>query len=296
MINKFKTGFSRTGIMFLAPTILFIIVCLIIPLIWTIILSMLDWNGFSKAEWVGFKNFSDSFTDEVLMKALFNSVFYALVSTLGAVTMGLFTATLLLKMGTKEGSFYRLVLYAPAMLPIAVVGMMFTFFYNPTIGVVNQLLELVGLKELTRVWLQDSATAMPAIIFAAIWKNIGTNMVLCFAAMQAIPKSLYESSYMDGAGFFKQTFSITYPLIKPMILLTSINTLGLQFKSYGLIKTMTNGGPGTLTATVPIQIVKTGFGYGYFGSAASMAIILTIVVATSILITRFVLKGESYEF
>jgi ABC-type sugar transport system permease subunit len=282
--------------MFLTPAVLFIIASLVLPLIWTIVLSMQEWDGFHSPEWVGLSNYRDSFGSKVLMKSLLNSVYYGLASTAWSVILGLFTATLLLNMGRKEGGFFRLVLYSPAMLPIAVVGMMFVFFYNPTIGVVNQLLEIVGLERFQQVWLQDSRTAMPAIIVAAVWKNMGANMVLCFAAMQAIPKSLYESSYMDGADFWRQTFSITYPLIRPMILLTTINTLGRQYKSYGIIKTMTDGGPGNLTATVPIQIVKTGFGFGYFGSAASMAVILTIVVAISILITRFVLNGDSYEF
>ena len=296
MKKRRKTEVSKTGLLFLSPTVLFIIAALIIPFIWTMVLSMQEWNGFNPATWVGMSNFTESFGDKVLMKSLFNSVYYALLSTAGSVILGLLIATLLLKMGSKEGSFYRLILYSPAMLPIAVVGMMFTFFYNPSIGLVNQLLEVVGLERFAQVWLQDSHTAMPAIIIAAIYKNVGANMILCFAAMQSIPLSLYESSRIDGAKFWQQTFKITYPLIQPMILLTTINTLGRQYKSYGLIKVMTDGGPGTLTATVPIQIVKTGFGFGYFGSAASMAIILTVVVAISILITRFILRGESYEY
>lgn len=296
MKKRRKIEVSKTGLLFLSPTVLFIIAALIIPFVWTIVLSMQEWNGFNPATWVGMSNFTDSFGDKVLMKSLFNSVYYALISTAGSVILGLLIATLLLKMGSKEGSFYRLILYSPAMLPIAVVGMMFTFFYNPSIGLVNQLLEVVGLERFAQVWLQDAHTAMPAIIIAAIYKNVGANMILCFAAMQSIPTSLYESSRIDGARFWQQTFKITYPLIQPMILLTTINTLGRQYKSYGLIKVMTDGGPGTLTATVPIQIVKTGFGFGYFGSAASMAIILTVVVAISILITRFILRGESYEY
>jgi len=291
-----KIGVSKTGLLFLLPTILFVLASLVIPFIWTIVLSFQDWNGFNTPQWVWFSNFKDSFSDKVVLKSLFNSVYYAIVSTAGSVVLGLGLATLLLKMGRKEGSVIRLVLYSPAMLPIAVVGLMFTFFYNPNMGLVNKFLELIGLETLARVWLQESQTAMPAIIVAAIWKNAGTNMVLCYAAMQAIPTSLYESCQIEGASFWKQTISITYPLIKPMILLTTINTLGRQYKSYGLIFTMTSGGPGTLTATVPITMVKTGFSFGYFGSAASMGIILTVVVTASILITRVFLRGESYEY
>lgn len=291
-----RVKISKTGLMFLSPTLIFVIVSSVIPFIWTIILSFQQWDGFASPEWVGISNYAKSFSDPVMMKSLLNSVYYALVSTAGSVILGLLLATLLLRLGRKEGSIIRLILYSPAMLPIAVVGLMFTFFYSPTSGLINQFLELVGLESWTRIWLQEAGTAMPAIIVAAIWKYAGSTMILCFAAMQSIPKSLYESSHIDGAGFWKQTFKITYPLIKPMILLTTINTLGIQYKSFGLIFTMTQGGPGTLTTTVPITMVKRAFSFGYFGEAASLGIILTVVVAVCIILTRVIFRGEDYEY
>jgi len=287
---------SKTGLAFLLPAVLFIIAFSVVPLIWSFILAFQSWDGFGTPEYVGLSNFKYTFGDKVAMKSLYNSVYYALASTAGSVILGLFFASLLIKVNGREGSVIRMILYSPALLPIAVVGLMFTFFYNPTVGLVNQLLTVVGLESWTKVWLQDSKTAMNAIVVAAIWKNIGANMILCYAAMQSIPNSLYEASIVDGAGFWKQMFKITYPLIKPMILLTTINTLGRQYKSYGLIYTMTNGGPGTLTTTVPITMIKTAFGWGYMGKAAAMGLILTVVVAISILITKYVLRGEDYEY
>ncbi len=290
-----QKSISWVGFLFLLPTVLFIFWALIIPFIWTLILSFQEWTGFGKAEWVGLSNLIEAVQNPSIRKALFNSIYYALASTAGAVILGLVLSTCLYRMGRRESSVMRLILYSPAMLPVAVVGLMFTFFYNPTIGLVNQFLELINAENLTRVWLQDKSTAMLSIIVAAIWKSTGANMILCFAAMQTIPQSLFESSYMDGAKYWQQTFKITFPLIKPMILLTTINTLGQQYKSFGLIFTMTQGGPGELTTTIPIKMVKTAFSFGYFGEAAAMGILLTCVVVLSVLGTRWLLRSDDYE-
>jgi raffinose/stachyose/melibiose transport system permease protein len=210
--------------------------------------------------------------------------------------LGLLFAVLILRLSQREGGIFRLILYSPAMLPTAVVGIMFVFFFNPEMGLLNNFLRLVGLGGLQHVWLQEKGTAMACIIFVAIWKCAGSVMMLTFAALQGVPRSLYESSYLDGAGFMQQMRKIGFPLIKPMILLATINTLGAQFKSYDLIFTMTQGGPADLTTTVPIVMKKTAFIYGSFGSAAAMGVLFTIVVAVSILLIRWCLRGETYEY
>jgi len=107
---------------------------------------------------------------------------------------------------------------------------------------------------------------------------------------------LYESCELDGAGYFKQVRYITYPLIKPMILLATVNTLGTQYKTFDLIFTMTQGGPGDLTYTIPINMTKVAFTYGNFGSAAAMGGIFTVVVIASIVLVRWMLRGEEYEY
>ena len=284
------------GFLFLLPAVAFIIYSSVIPFIWNIWLSFHQWNGFTAPEFVGLKNYIDVIKHEVTLKSLYNSVFYAFLASAGGVILGLFLATLVSELTGREGSIFRLILFSPAMLPTAVVGLMFIFVYNPEMGLLNQFLELVGAENLTRVWLQDKKTAMLAIVFVAIWKASGSIMLLCFAAMQTIPKSIYESAKIDGASFIRRTFMITYPLIKPIILLASVNALGNHFKSFDLIYVMTQGGPGTLTYTVPINMTKIAFNFGRFGNAAAQGVIFTSVVILSILLVNVVLRGEHYEF
>ena len=291
-----RKSLSMTGLLFLAPALLFVVAANVVPFVWNTVLSLLQWDGFGAPAFIGFENFKVAIADSLVISSLKNSMVYAFASTLGAVLLGLLMATLLFKLTGRGGAALRLILYSPSMIPTAVVGVMFVFFYNPVMGLLNNLLKLIGLQNLAGVWLQDKSTAMPCIIFVAIWKCAGSVMLLCYAAMQSIPGSLYESGSLDGAGYFTQMRLITYPLIQPMILLATINTLGSQFKSYDLIQTMTQGGPGNLTATVPIVMTKTAFNFGYFGRAAAQGVIFTLAVALSIAIVRRLLRGETYEF
>lgn len=293
---KVKNRIPLIGTAFLIPAAIFIVMFNVIPFFWNLILSFQTWNGFSDPEFAGFANFVSNFKDPLVRKALLNSIIYAFGSTAGSVILGIAFAVLIIRLAQKEGSVFRLILYSPAMLPTAVVGVMFVFFFNAEMGLLNKFLELIGLESLQHVWLQDKSTAMACIIFVAVWKNAGTVMLMVFAAMQGIPASLYECSRLDGASFMQQMTKIVFPLIKPMIQLATVNTLGAQFKSYDLIFTMTQGGPANLTTTVPIVMKKTAFAFGKFGPAASLGVLFTIVVAVSIVLVRRSLRGETYEY
>lgn len=296
MSKKRKITTKVMGILFMVPITVFLVYSVIIPFIWNIILSFQKWDGMGKAQFVGISNYLDAFQDELVFKSILNSVIFALGSTVGAVVLGLFLATLVFRIVDRSAPIFRLILFSPAMLPAAVVGLMFTFMYNPEMGLINNLLDTIGLDNLKHIWLQEKGTAMICIILASVWKASGSVMLLCFAAMQTVPESLYESCKLDGAGYWRMIRHITLPLIKPMILLSAMNTMGAQFKTYDIIYVMTQGGPGTLTYTTPIYMTKMAFSFGKFGYAASMGVIFTVVVIAFILLTKRLLKGESYEF
>lgn len=284
------------GYAYLLPAAVLIALFSVIPFFWNFYLSFQKWSGFGEPEFVALQNYISTFTNPQMRSAFLNSLLYAFASTLGGVVLGVLFAVLIFRLSSREGSVFRLILYSPAMLPTAVVGIMFVFFFNPEMGLLNSFLKLIGLESLQHVWLQDKSTAMACIIFVAIWKCAGSVMMLVFAAMQGIPSTLYESSYLDGATFIQQLTRITFPLIKPMLMLATINTLGVQFKSYDLVYTMTQGGPGTLTATVPILMKKMAFSFGSFGSAAAAGALFTVAVAVSLLLVRAALRGEDYEY
>ena len=136
-MKKKKSSISITGIIYLIPALIFVIGFNVIPFVWNTILSFQSWNGFTTAEFVGLKNFKTVIADPVFLRSLFNSILYAVCSTTGGVLLGLMLATFIYKLGDKEGSVFRLILYSPAMVPTAVVGLMFVFFFNPEMGLLN---------------------------------------------------------------------------------------------------------------------------------------------------------------
>ena len=284
------------GYLFMIPAVIFLLYATVVPFVWNFGLSFVKWDGFGAPKFVGLKNFTKVFQDKDLLKSLWNSIYYAITTTVGGVLVGLLMAVLVIRLAGKEGSIFRLILFSPSMLPVSVAGLMFTFFFNSEMGLLNQFLGLIGLESLQHVWLQDKETAMACIIFVAIWKRAGQMMMLIFAAIQTIPNDLFEAARLDGADHMKQLWYIILPLVRPMILLATINSLGSQYKSYDLIFTMTRGGPGNLTTTVPIEMTKIAFTYGRFGQSAAMGVIFTVVVVGSILVAQKLLKGEEYEF
>ncbi len=289
------SGVSWTGILFLAPAIVFLLYANFVPFFWNLVLSFQKWNGFKAATWVGIRNFKRAFADELVWKSLYNSVFLAFVSTAGAVILGILLAAFLYRLGQREGSIFRLILFMPSMLPIAIVALLFTFIYNPTMGILNNFLILLGHSDWTTAWLEDKNTVLLCIALVNVFRMTGTTMLLCFAAMQVIPTSFLESSILDGAGYPQQYFQIILPLIKPTILLSTINTLTTNFKTYDTVFILTRGGPGNLSKTVPIYMTESAFINSEFGFSAAMGVILTITITLIILALRKTLEVEQYE-
>ena len=295
---QIKKSFTKTitGILFLIPTLIFVAFSLFIPTIWNFILSFQEWDGFNDKKWVLFSNYIKAFQDDVLLKCLYNSVFLAVVTTLSSVVLGVILAGLIFRLGRVEGSIYRLIIFMPVMIPLAIIGLLFTFIYNPEMGLLNQFLVLIGLKGLTAAWLENQATIMWCIAIVGIWRITGLTMMLSFAGMQMIPVSLFESCKLDGAGYFRQFFSIMLPLVKPIIQLSTVFTLAISFKTYDLVFVMTKGGPAGFSKTIPLHMIDTSFGYNEFGYSSAMGFILTVIVMAIILLVNKFLGGEQYEF
>lgn len=295
-MRKGKTNRRILTALFLLPAFAFIAYALYVPFIWNGILSFQKWDGFHDPLWVGIQNYSKALTDHTALLSMKNSLFLGTVSTLGAVVLGILLAALVYKVYQKEGAFYRLIAFMPVMLPTAVVGLLFTFFFNPEMGLLNNFLRAVGLGGMTQAWLENKNTVLWCIAFVNIWKMSGLTMMLSFAAMQMLPASVFESSKLDGAGYPRQFFSLILPLIKPTVLVAAVYTLTVNFKSYDVVSIMTGGGPGTVSYVVPINMVKTAFNLGNFGYAAAQGVIITLLVIALVVILRRVLRGDAYEY
>lgn len=284
------------GWIFLFPSILMYVVFMIYPLLRTFYLSLTDWSGFGQARHIGLNNFLSIFTDTMFRKALQNTLYFAVVSGILSVIVGIAMAWLNLYIRKMEGQVTRTMLFVPNMIAPTITGLLFMFIFTEDIGLMNNFLRAVGLDGLTTAWLANSETVRPSIVVAQIWRQFGLTMILCFAGFQGIPSELIESAQMDGAGTLKVLTRIMLPLIKPQIELATMFTLLGGLKIYDSVVSLTGGGPARQTVVLPMYIIENAFTYSKFGYASAMCVALIFVVLVFIILLRIIFRGENYEY
>lgn len=284
------------GWAFLLPSILLYAVFMIYPLLRTFYLSLTSWSGFGEAEYIGFSNFLSLFTDTMFLRALKNTLYFAVVSGILSVLAGILMAWLNLFIRRLEGQVTRTILFVPNMIAPTITGLLFMFIFTEDIGLLNNILRAVGLDRLATAWLVNPKTVGPSIVAAQIWRQFGLTMILCFAGFQGIPAGLIEAARIDGAGVFKVFTRVMLPLIKPQIELATMFTLLGGLKIYDSVVSLTGGGPARQTVVLPMYIIENAFTYSKFGYASAMCVAFLFIVLVFIILLRFVFRGENYEY
>lgn len=281
---------------FIAPGIILFTLILLVPICQAVYYSLCDWDALTKPEFVGFGNYIKLLTnDETMRTALKNSLFFMIFSAVSQQIVGLLLAALLTNI--KRGrNFFKNVIYLPAVLSSAALGLLWSFIFNPKMGI-NQFLALFGIEG--PLWLMETSgfivLPMWVIAFVAMWQYTGTTMMLYMAQITGISKSLYEASYIDGANKWKAFIHITLPLIKPMVATTlSLNCIG-SLKFFDLVYNMTQGGPNHRTEVLATHLYEEGFKYFKYGYASAIGITLLLMcLLVTFLVNKFI-KVEDYE-
>lgn len=283
-------------ILFVAPAFILFTAVLLVPICQALYYSLCNWNALTGAEFTGLDNFKKLFTEDATMRtALKNSIFFMLFSAVSQQFMGLLLAALLTNV--KRGrNLFKNIYYLPAVLSSAALGLLWSFLFNPKMGI-NQLLSLIGIKG--PLWLMDTkgyiVLPMWVIAFVALWQYVGTTMMLYMAQIAGISGSLYEASYIDGAGRFKSFCHVTIPLIKPMIATSlSLNCIG-SLKFFDLVYNMTQGGPNHRTDVLATHLYNQGFQYFKYGYASAIGVVLLVLCIIVTFIISKCLKTEDYE-
>jgi len=293
--SALKRRYMVKGFAFLMPATFVYLFFAVIPFLDNMILSFQSWNGFSPRFFVGLDNYIDSFKDANFLLAIKNSVYLGVVSSLISVMVGVLFAWLLLYVGRRSGSFFRTILFSPSMIPAVITALIFSFVFEPEIGILNQLLRLMNLGGLQKAWLTNRATVLNSLLFVSAWKQVGLTMVLCFAGMQAISTSLLESARIEGAGDWIIFRKIILPLIMGFVQLSAIFALMSGLKIYDTVLALTNGGPGKFSVVMPMWIMQNAFSFNRYGYGAAMSVVFVVIVLIGMLLTRSLIKGESYE-
>ena len=283
------------GWTFLLPSILLYAVFMIYPLLRTFYLSFTSWSGFGEAQYIGPDNFFSLFADTMFLRALKNTLYFAIVSGILSVLEGILMAWLNLFIRKMEGQITRTILFVPNMIAPTITGLLFMFILTEDIGLLNNILRAVGMERLATAWLVNPATVRPSIVVAQIWRQFGLTMILCFAGFQGIPAGLIESAQIDGASTFKVFTGIMLPLIKPQIELATMFTFLGGLKIYDSVVSLTGGGPARQTVVLPMYIIENAFTYSKFGYASAMCVAFLFIVLAFIILLRFLFRGEKIE-
>jgi multiple sugar transport system permease protein len=239
--------------------------------------SMTKWNLLRPPEFLGIDNYVEVLTDPKFHKALLNTLYY-MVGYLPLVLVGALAVALLLNSKLKGLAFFRGIYFLPVVTSWVVVALLWKWLLSPEGGFVNYILGIFGIDG--PGWWTDPNWAMPSIILASVWKDLGFNMLILLAGLQAIPDQLYEAARIDGAGIWRRIRSITLPLLTPSILFVMILAMIGAFQVFDEVYVMTEGGPAGATTVVMEQVVKNAFKYGLMGEASAMSWILFAIILT----------------
>jgi len=279
---------NLNGWAFAAPFLAFFLVFLVWPLLYGLYMSMTgkSLTGANDSV-IGFANYAEALADADMWHSLGNTLYFTVISTVPLVIVALIMAALV-NVGLPAQWLWRLSYFAPYLLASTVVSLFFTWMYNPQLGLINDSLAKIGLPKVA--WLNDPGVAMWAIVIATLWWTVGFNFLLYLAAMQNIPAQHYEAASLDGAGAWRQFFSITLPQLAPTTVMIVLLQVLASLKIFDQVYQMTAGGPGGATRPVVQYIFETGFtGYRLGYSAAISYIFFGLIVAVSViqfLVTR----------
>ena len=268
----------------LAPAMILYILFRIIPTFQVFRMSLFKTSALSKKEkFVGFDNFISLFQDKAFIRSFQNTILLIVVVTIVTLVLAVFFAAILTTEKIRGSNFFRIIFYIPNILSIVVVSGIFSAIYDPGRGLVDSILQIVGLKGPKAGWLGDQNIVIYSIAMALIWQAVGYYMVMYMAGMANIPDSLYEAAELDGAGKINKFFTITLPLvwlnIRATLSFFIISTINLSFL---LVVPLTDGGPDGATEVFLSYMYKQAYtnqSYGYGMAIGVMVFVFSFALS-----------------
>ncbi|MGB8451537.1 MAG: sugar ABC transporter permease [Anaerocolumna sp.] len=282
LVKKPKLFITVCTLPVLALTFIF----MIFPMFNAIYLSFTDSTSLNvglNSDFIGLDNYKYMFQDKSFLLALKNTLKIMAVVPVVTLFFSLIFAFILTQSKVKEKAFYRTVFFFPSIISLTIVGIVWSFIFNPTKGILNHILEILNLKNLQHAWLGESKTALWCVAAALIWQAVGYYMVMYIASIDGISGEVYEAAEVDGAGGIKKFFYITLPLLRNSIGITYVLSLsGTINLSFTLSNIMTAGGPNGASSVLLQYMYTQGMrnaNFGYAMAIAMFTLILAILLA-----------------
>lgn len=281
------------GWAFVAPALLFYAVFALWPLFLTLEYSLYRWDGIGPSTWVGLENYSKVFTDPDLVKTIGNAFKLIVFFSAIPVVLGLVLASTIRQVATSRLAVVaRTVLFLPQVIPLVAAGIAWSWMLSST-GVVNQLLSNIGLDGVTRAWLGDFSTALPAVGLIGAWVLLGLCTLLLLAGISKIDPALYEAARLDGAGPLREFVHITMPALRQEIGVCVTVTVIAALASFDIVYISTQGGPGNATMVPGLEIYYQAFSERQVGVASALAAVLMVLVLLCVLPIQWLTRDRA---
>jgi multiple sugar transport system permease protein len=261
---------------FILPNLIGFAIFTLIPILFSLGLAFMNWDGANKISWAGFDNFLQLLDDETFQIALKNTLVYV-GGTVPLTMIAALGLALLLNRPLYGREIFRTIFFFPYVASLVAVAVVWNLLFFPSAGPVNELLSSLGVENPPR-WAASVDWAMITVILASVWKSMGYYMVIYLAALQGIPSILYEAAEIDGADAWQKFRHVTLPLLTPATFFISVILTIASFKVFDLIMVMTGGGPGRATNVLVIHTYNTAFREFRFGYSSAIAMVLFALV------------------
>ena len=298
--SAFGNRVGLAGYFFVAPSIIFLLIFVILPILAAFYYSLTDYDLMRAPQLVGVKNYLNLLDDDRYHRAVTNTLFFAFGTVPSGIVTSLFLAVLINR--SIRGIYtFRALFYLPVVSSMVSVSLIWLWFYEPQFGLLNDIFESLGLPRLK--WLRAAETSMLSIIIMSVWKNMGLNMVIYLAGLQGIAPHLYEAAEIDGAGRVSTFFRITLPLLAPttlfVVIVYFIGALQMFVQVWVMNPTAGGGGGGyrlggplDSTVTAVVLIYEHAFLYLKMGYSAAMSAVLFLVIGAITLVNARLLRYD----
>lgn len=277
-----RTLRNLEGWLFIAPVAVGVLVFYLIPIVVSLYTSFTNWDGLTAHQIIGLANYQRLITsDQVYRKVLGNTLYYVA----GHIPLTILAAlglALLCHRQMRGVTWFRAAYFTPAITNVVAIGLVWSYFYMPRVGVLSGLLGLVGVQGPS--WLTDPRWAMPAVILLSVWHGVGYPMVILLAGLNGIPDMYYDAVKIDGASTWQGFRYVTLPLLTPIFFFLTITQFISAFQIFGTIFVLTHGGPANATNVYSYYVFQNAFQFSKMGYAAAMAWLLFLLIATITLV------------
>lgn len=280
---------------FVMPAFLIYISVIIFPVVFSIVLSFMQWKGYGEMKFIGIDNYIRMFKDPVFHIGFRNNIMIVLISVFGQIPLGMLLAYMLHRKMVKGANIFEVLIFLPITISSVIVAQIWNRVFSP-VGIIPSIIQsITGNSEYIMTIFENPRWAILPIMFVLLWQHTSLYMVIFLANLQRIPNSVIEAAQLEGAGEGTIFFKVIAPMLGYVVFINAILAISGSFKSFDLIYSMTGGGPAHYTEVIAVYMYNTTFVHQNYGYGSSLAIIIILFIILSIILTRGVTKIFKFE-